>query len=436
MDEINKLQLEELLQAAPGGVVKLAIDDMLTILFASDAFYSLVKNVSDKATTKAPLVLLRLVYSADVIYVTQQLASQKHRKDNMVSFNFRTLQQDGSFKWIMVTGSRMQENYQSGTKSVPIYACLATDITEYMVQFKKLEQSVDYNRAITELSKDLYFEYEIATDTLSFTEIFREVFGKESVLTGFRKRLDKTKLIHPDELPAVVGIYNSMMSGRKQARFELRLIPKDGKPCWYICYASIIFGDNRNPYKVVGKLSTINAVNQAPEEAAYTPTMDQLTNVCTKESTEIMIKEAIKKQASDSLSAIMLVDIRNYKNINEIRKSTNGEDLLTTLAKILKGHFRTTDIIGRIGASEFAVYIKDMPTDNMAYEKAEQLCKALESLYSYEYTKNTIIVSIGIALQRGGQEFLTIMANANSALVMAKKVPASSFEVFSGAISN
>ncbi len=432
MDELDKLQMDHLLTSAPGGVVKIAMDDMLTILFASDTFYSLVKNVTEKMT-EGLQPLLRMVYSADVISVTQQIASQRLRKDNMISFHFRSLQQDGSFKWIMVTGRRTEETYTSRMKSVPVYACMAMDATSTMIQYKVLEQAVEYNRAITELSRELYFEYEIATDTLSFSEFFRELFGKDSEITGFRKRLEKTKMIHPEELPAVVGIFNSMMSGRKQVRFELRLIPKDGKPCWYICYASIIFGENRNPYKVVGKLSLINTVENVPEKEPYQPSRDTLTGVCTKESAELMIREALSRQKEDGLSAMMLVDIRNYKNINEIRRAVQGENILTSIGSLLKKNFRTSDIIGRIGLSEFVIYIKDIPTDTVVYNKAEELCRVLDTLYSYEHTKNNPVISIGITFQRGIQEFQSVFANANTALVMAKKLPASSFEVVCGA---
>jgi diguanylate cyclase (GGDEF)-like protein len=350
----------------------------------------------------------------------------------MLSFNFRILQQDGSFKWIMLSGKRMQEIHQNGTKSVPVFACVASDITDIMQQYKKLEQSVDYNRVITDLSKDLYFEYDIASDTLSFSEIFREVFGKDAVIPGFRKKLEKTKVIHSEELPAVIKIFNSMMSGRKLARFELRMLPKEGTPCWYTCYVSIIFGENRTPSKLVGKLALMNSVEKDEAETEYLPVLDALTNVCSKESTEIMIKEAIKKQSQDSLSALLLVDIRNYKSINEIRKSIQREDILTSIATILKENFRTTDVIGRIGLSEFVIYVKDMPTEKLAFYKAEHICTELEERHSYQHTKNGLVASIGMTLQRGKQEYEIMMANANAALVMAKKIPTSSFEVFSG----
>ncbi|MDF2514532.1 MAG: hypothetical protein K0S04_4398 [Herbinix sp.] len=439
MDENNQLQLEKLLQSAPGGFANLAFDDMLTILYATDMFFALIKNVTDKVNLKAPLALLRIVYSADIIYVTQQLAIQKHRKDNMFTLNFRTLQQNGSFKWVMITGIRTEEVYLSGTKTVPIYSCIAMDVTDMMVKYKKLEQTIDYQRAITELSKDLYFEYEIAKDTLTFSELFREVFGKDATMTGFRGRLEKTKMIHPEEQPAVVGIYNSMMSGRKQARFELRLIPKDGNPCWYICYASIIFDENRNPYKVVGKLSTMNQVAKdiEPKAPDHKLQIDTLTNVFTKESAEFLIKEAIAKQGmKSSLCAFLLVDIRNYKNINEVRRSIQSENILTMVGEILNAQCRTSDIIGRIGLSEFVIYLRDIHSDKTAYDMAERICQKVEALYSYEHTKNGITASIGIAFLQGEQEYQTLLTNANAALVMAKKVQGSSFEVFSGTINN
>lgn len=429
MDEKDAVQLEQLLKTTPGGIAKLALDDIITILYATDTFYSLIKNVSDKVIAKAPLALLRIVYSGDIISVTQQLAVQKNRKDKMLSLHFRTLQQDGNFKWVMINGSRTEEVYQSGTKNVPVYSCIAMDVTDYMLNYKRLEQNNDYQRTISELSKELYFEYEIAKDTLTFTELFREVFGKDAVMSGFRNRLEHTKVIHPEELPAVIKIFNSMMSGRKQVRFEVRLIPKSGVPKWYICYASIIFDEYRNPYKVVGKLAITNPL--VKEETPIKPELDSLTKVCTKASAETLITEAITKQDTDSLSALMVVDVKNYKGINEVLKTIQGENILTTIGGLLKSQVRTTDIVGRLGTSEFVIYIKGIQTDKNAYNKAEQLCKAVDDLYSYRYSKHVMTISIGIAFQKGGKkDYSELLTNANAALTTAKKASTSSFDVY------
>ena len=427
----GKEQFEELLRSVPGGMAKIALDDMLTMIYGTEKFYALVKNVADKSGVKEPISLLRMVYSADVIYLTQQIATQKQRKDKMLYLNFRTLQHNGSFRWITITGMKSDESYQIGNKAVPVYSCIAVDATDHMLEYKKLEQKKDYHRVISELARDIFFEYEIASDILTFSNVFREMFGKDNVMSGFRKRLEKTKLIHSDELPAVISIYNSMMSGRKQARFELRLIPKDGNPCWYTCYASIIPDENRNPYKVVGKLSVMNTTSKDEEKIQYIPQLDSISGVCTRDSSERMIKDAIAVQKPEELSALMLVDVRNYKGFNELRRSVNGENVFADVGKVLKSHFRTSDIIGRMGLSEFVIYMKGVPSERTVCEKAERVCALIENIHSYQYTKSGLTTSIGIAIHLGTADYTTLIANANTALVMAKKVSASSFEVFS-----
>lgn len=434
MEEYRGQIPEQILQTMPGGIAKLALDDILTILYATDTFYSMIRNVTDKTVLKGPSALLRMVYSADIIYVTQQLATQKHRKDNSFSLNFRTLQQDGSIKWVMITGNKTEETYQSGSKNVPVYTCFAVDITSLMISYKKLEQMNDYHRIISELSKDLFFEYEIAADTLTFSEIFHEVFGKDSLISGFRKRLEKAKMIHPDELPAVISIFNSMMNGRKQARFEITLFSKDGNPNLYTCYASIIFDENKNPSKVVGKLSASSSASKETEKQKYKPVLDSATQVCTKESAEIMIRQALTECEADSLSALLVIDIRNYKNLNEIRRSANGENILTAIGRILKGQLRTSDIIGRLSLGEFVIFMKDLHSEKTVFEIADQTCKEIDAIFSYEHAKNGLSASIGIALVKGTQDYQTLYANANTALVMAKKIPTSSFEMFYGTI--
>ncbi len=436
MNDINRSNVDQLLNSVPGGIAKLALDNDLTILYATDTFFSLIKNATEKMNPNAPLALLRIVYSADIIYVTQQLAAQRGRKDNIISIHFRTLQPNGSFKWVMINGMKTEEVYQSGSKTVPVYSCMAMDVTDHMVKYKRLEQEFDYHRTISELSKELYFVYEIAQDTLSFSELFHEVFGRDSVIKEFSKRLEKTKLVYPSELPAVIKIFKSMMSGKKQVRFEFRMFPKEGGPTWYVCYASIIFDENKNPYRVIGKLATSNPMRKEAE-VVPAPQLDPLTKVYTKDYAEKAIMDGLAKQASDSLSALMLIEIRNYKTINEVMKAVNGENVLTSIADCLKFRFRTSDVIGRISLSEFVVHMKDISTDRSAYERAEKICREIESRYCFEHNRNGLSVSIGVAFTKGDQmEYQTLMANAKAALVMAKKESGSAFEVFYGTVGN
>ena len=431
MSDQTSLVPDDLLQTMPGGLAKLALDDLLTIIYSTDNFIRMIRSVADNTAGKKPDTLMRMVYSADIIYLTQQIAAQKNRKDNCLSINFRSLPQVGSMKWIQIKVNKMDEVYQSGSKSVPVYACVATDITGLMVEYKKLEHKNDYQRVIAELSKDLFFEYEIATDTLTFTELYHEIIGGNPVITGFRNKLAKTGKIHSDDRHAAVEMYNSMMNGRKQVRFELRLLTREEEYAWHTCYASIIWDENRNPYKVVGKLTTGRAVGK---ESKGRPALDEVSKVYSKESAESMIQEALSEQKKEDLSALFIIDIRNYKGLDEIMRTVSGENLLGRIGSILQNKFRLTDIIGRTGVSEFVVYLRHLPSDKIVYELADSLCDDISALYPYGHTKNGLYPSIGIAFAKGPGQYQTLYANAHAALVMAKKVPNASFEVFSSSI--
>lgn len=414
----------------PGGMANIALDDALTILYATDNFYSLIKGVVGSVKNNALVSLHKMVYSADIIYLTQQLAVQKRRTDSKINLQFRSLQPDGSFKWVMISGTKTSEMYKSGHKEVPVYACIAMDATDHMKEYKRLEQVEDYHRITSELAKDLFFEYEIANDTLIFGEVFREVFGKDSVITSFRKRLEKTKIVHVDELKAVNQIFNSIMRGRKQVRFEVRLLPKDVLTT-YTCYASIIYDENRNPHKVVGKLSANPERKEVEaEKVKPVPSYDGLTHVYTKSYAEEAIISALKEQEQETFGALILMEVRNYKQINQIVTAMGRENVLASIAGLIKGRCRNSDIVGRIGLSEYIVYLKDIPSDRLIYEIANKICKEVDLLYPYDHVQNRLSISMGVTFCKGNQQdFNGLVANASTALVMAKKVNTSSFEV-------
>ena len=433
MSDNQKFEMNQMLNALPGGLLRIAFDDELTIIYATDTFYELI-DIDSSKQAKLPKSIFKTVYSADIIFYTQQIAARKQKKDDQFLLFYRVLQKNGSLKWIMINGNKTEEVYQKQSKTYPIYFCMALDVSEHMTNYRRLEQELDYHRAILELSKELFFEYVIATDTLTFSELFREVFGKESEIKSFSKRLENTNLVHNADLPGVIKIYKSMMSGKKQARIELRMTNKDGDVAWYICYASIIFDDNKNPFKVVGKLSLINTI-QEDKSTAPKYQLDTLTKVYNKESTENIVVENMLNQDSEAVSALFLCEVRNYKGLNEVIRIVDGENILVSIAGILNGMFRASDVIGRMGLSDFTVYMKNISTDKNAYDKAEYICKEVNKLYSYDYNKNSVVISIGVALVKGQADYAEVLSNAKSALVMAKKDNVSSFEVFNPSLN-
>lgn len=425
----HPINSEETAKDLPCSILKLALDDDLTILTANEEFYNLIDY---NRSETLPKTVFKIVYSTDIIYFTHQVADQKRRKDNRLILFFRVLQKNGSLKWIMISGSKTEENFQLQGKILPVYFCTAADVTSHMTEYKQMEQEIECHRTILELSRELFFEYLIAADTLYFSELFREIFDKEATIKNFSRKLEKTKIIHPDDLPVVISTYKNMMGGKKQAGLEIRLITREGKIAWYLCYASIIYDENKNPCKVVGKMALISKYKDEQETSVSNSKLqiDALTKVYSKDTADRLISQSMSAQNHNSLSALFLCEVQNYKGANELARVLDNENVLAKVASVFKSLLRGTDIIGRTALGEFVIYMKDIGSERSAYDLAEQICREVNNLYSYEFNKNRVFISIGIAFVLGRADYTSALTNAKTALVMAKKNFSSSFEIF------
>lgn len=137
------------------------------------------------------------------------------------------------------------------------------------------------------------------------------------------------------------------------------------------------------------------------------------------------------QRASDELArsrrynhplVFLMIDVDNFKAINDNHGHHAGDDVLKSMAATLKHVMRVTDILGRLGGEEFGVLLIQTGMDE-ALVIAERLLKALGSVCIQ--TRNGAIcytVSIGAAAYEGGDDSVdSLMKRADLALYQAKK---------------
>ena len=117
-----------------------------------------------------------------------------------------------------------------------------------------------------------------------------------------------------------------------------------------------------------------------------------------------------------------MVDVDNFKKINDTLGHAFGDEVLRNLGIRLKSMFRVTDIIGRIGGDEFLVFLKDVRDD----ESIEHEGKKLEQFFHHfevgEYVKYSVTASIGGAVfPRDANTFEDLYKAADSAVYVSKK---------------
>ena len=146
---------------------------------------------------------------------------------------------------------------------------------------------------------------------------------------------------------------------------------------------------------------------------------DLLTNLYNKVSTEDKIEGLIK---DDCTGVMLMVDIDNFKLVNDTFGHQAGDDVIVSVSKVLKSHFRAYDIIGRIGGDEFMVYCENLVDIEQIEIKAQAIIDDFGAEFSRTYGLENVSLSIGIKLKdENCNTFEILYSKADEALYRAKR---------------
>lgn len=148
---------------------------------------------------------------------------------------------------------------------------------------------------------------------------------------------------------------------------------------------------------------------------------DLLTGVNNKLSTEAKIQEYIRNNPGGQ-GVLVLIDVDNFKKINDTMGHAFGDEVLRNLGMRLKSLYRATDIIGRIGGDEFIVFLKDIHDMGVIERETRKLETFFRDFEVGEYTKYSVGASLGATVYPiDGQDFETLYKNADTALYYVKQ---------------
>ena len=155
--------------------------------------------------------------------------------------------------------------------------------------------------------------------------------------------------------------------------------------------------------------------------------IDLLTGILNKRSFEEYAGNCLENSLESESHAMLILDIDNFKGVNDTLGHAFGDKVLEKTGKILRSVFSEDDYLGRIGGDEFGVLVNTRYDTREAFElalkeKCEQLCTEYHNFYSGRDGDYKISVSIGVALSPGdGRTFAELYSACDSALYRSKK---------------
>lgn len=234
-------------------------------------------------------------------------------------------------------------------------------------------------------------------------------------------------------LLSISTVLHKQVVSFKHLRYTLAFIKKAGQ--WQIAqkhlsFPSSITGvDEGYPvkelearYKTVKRLvdEKTKALEQALEKITILANTDALTNLSNRHFIESRLASQLKKlNGVDALFAIIMVDIDNFKAVNDTHGHLKGDTILRAMAHHLVSHLDDSNNIGRWGGEEFIILCPGC-SEQEAMMKAEAIRQNLSSK-SFDHI-GIQTASFGIASYQKGDTIESIIMRGDRALYEAKRL--------------
>lgn len=179
-----------------------------------------------------------------------------------------------------------------------------------------------------------------------------------------------------------------------------------------IAISSTIIDDKQRTVCVVRDMSEKNALQQVAE-------VDYLTHLFNRRNIDqLLFKELARSERNQTPVSLMLIDLDNFKQINDKRGHAQGDEILIQVANFLRENTRSYDSIGRWGGDEFILISPELHQQD-ALNYAERL---IESFRASPVGQGDLSLSIGVATHTPDTPYdlNTFFEHADQALYASK----------------
>lgn len=290
----------------------------------------------------------------------------------------------------------------------------------------KIRKEHDQYKLAEEMAGIISFEGDYEKDSLSFTDNFFKLFGREP---AFKKISDFTKP-HPHVLDEDKDIFMKMgkdlISGKGFGEVEYRIICEDGSIQWHQFVYRVWHDKNGLPTKCFGMILVIDDQMKEISKLQMQAERDPLTGILNRNAFELYVSACFEDPLQSH--ALFLLDLDDFKQINDVHGHAMGDFALVKTSEVLKTSVRSSDYVGRLGGDEFVVFLKNA-TKEQATRKAAEICAELEHV-QMDLGKGLITCSIGVACYpTNGDGFKELYEAADKELYKVKDTGKNSFSI-------
>lgn len=248
---------------------------------------------------------------------------------------------------------------------------------------------------------------------------------------------DLRNFITPDDIP-IFDEYRHIVASRESesARFITHLIARSGRKVVCDVYLSAARSDDGMTLYLVTSLRDITEEQRLAAQLLLQALHDPLTGLANRGLFADRLLQACARVGRDGgQSAVLLLDLDDFKEVNDTYGHGVGDELLSALARRLERVTRVSDTLGRFGGDEFIYLAQGLSSEEHAVDISERLIATITEPVILHGTTFNLRASLGVVTwSDSDHDSESLIQAADLALYEAKRRAAGSFVVFDEAL--
>ncbi len=398
----------------------------LTPIFINEGFFRMLGYTRLQGMKYLEKVELSIIPEDIPIY--KQAIRNVLKDDGVVDAEFRTVTGSGGLRWLHVRGNL----YAREGKKYTIVTVIV-DATERKNVEEELQRQAERLHILSEAEGEKIIDYNAKTDVMTIRYNDEYGIAKDEIHSRYMERFDAS-MIFKEDVAYYKAVLESLLKSPKHDIIEFRIKRFDEDFTWYQANLTSLLGPEGYVTRIVGRMININDRKHKEMELLLRAEKDALTGIYNQGATEQLIRNAIDASTENTLSALMIIDLDNFKEANDLLGHAYGDQLLEKTANILKEMFKGGDVIGRIGGDEFMVYMRNMSSISDADELAGSIVKNVRYDLDFEGQPIHVTCSVGVAVYPyHGKTYEELFEKADRAVYTVKANGKDGYRVYHAA---
>lgn len=247
--------------------------------------------------------------------------------------------------------------------------------------------------------------------------------------------------VHPEDFPKFNKMIEESKSAKSSDHFECeyRIRHKNETYIWVLSRWATLKDDAGLPLRLVGSQTDVNDRKRMEQQLLYDVLHDSLTKLPNRTLLMDRIAQSLLRleRHSNDKFALIVMDVDNFKRINDTLGHNAGDDLLLEIAKRLREVSRSVDTVARLGGDEFSVILNGLSSNEDLKNCIDRIWTSLTCPVTINGQEINPSFSMGITLVESSSNYEgpeEIHRDADLSLYRAKSRGKSQYAIFDQAM--